>query len=218
MSQSTPHIHRGLAVRFDELVEPMTVSMRHATWLFLDQLETGSEEVPKQRYQVKAKPKFIDGKLSEATFADDDSEVDSTYATKHEAEVRARELKDAGHHTAIVDPTEAAEAPLSYGRFRVHSQVNAHAPFVQTHTFDTDGEAQEQARKLEDDGLGTQIIDSNTGAVVPNVYPDGTAVANEATYATSPTDPNYVPGSDGVLGSAQFPVHPEIENQPPAGA
>ena len=56
MSITTPHTHRGLAVRFDELVEPMTVSMRHATWLFLDQLETGSEEEPKQRYQAKAKP------------------------------------------------------------------------------------------------------------------------------------------------------------------
>jgi len=204
MSQSTPHIYRGFQIRFDELEPINVITMRKSTWAALQQLETGSEEKPKQRYVVKAKPKFIDGKFAEPKFGDDDSEVDSAHETKPEAETRARELKNAGYHTAIIEPTEAESAPLSYGRFRVHSQINATAPFVQDSHFDNPEDAFKRTAELrEKDGKNSQIIDSNSGQVVTNVYPGGTAVAGEA------PDPDDFPEPDPL------PEHPAVENQPP---
>jgi hypothetical protein len=100
MSQHTPHLHKGFNVRFDELTEPMTLTMRKATWDALEQLETGAEEIVAQRYQVKSKPKFADG----------EHKLETHYASKHEAEARAKTLRDAGYSTEIVEPTEPLPA------------------------------------------------------------------------------------------------------------
>jgi len=209
MSIQTPHVYRGLNVRFDELTEPMTIVARKSTFEALEQLETGSEEQPKQRYQVKAKPKFVDGKFVEAKFGDDDKEVDSTHATKHEAVARERELKNAGYHTAIVEPTEAEDFPPSKGRYRVHSQITAFAPMLEESHWNTDGEAQARARELESKGLNTQIIDTSSGLVVPSVYPDGTSVAG-------PETPEHEwLRKEKEAKASQLPPHPLIANQPP---
>jgi hypothetical protein len=197
MSNASHHIYRGFSVRFDELEPQNSITMSKATWTALEQLETGKEEIAAKRYQVKSKPKFADGP----------HELESHYASKHEAESRARSLKDAGYSTEIVEPTEA-DVPVSKGRFRVHYQQNVAAPFLEESSFDVGGDAQAHARELEDKGFGTQIIDSSNGAVVQNVYPDGTAVAPETEF------PGTVRPLDADGGP--LPEHPAIENQPPA--
>jgi hypothetical protein len=197
MSHVTSHTYRGFSIRFDELEPQNSITMSKATWNALLQLETGSEEVAAQRYQVKSKPKFADGEHT----------VESHHATKAEAEDRARTLKAAGYDTQIVEPTEALEPPKSYGRYRVHSQVTPLHPFAQVADFNEEGDAQAHARELEDKGFGTQIVDSNSGAVVQNVYPDGTAVAPELIAMETQT---------GEITADDRAVPAPIENEPPA--
>lgn len=196
MSQATTHLHKGFNVRLDELEPFGSLTMSSTTLAALQQLETGAEEIPAQRYVVKSKAKFTDGEHT----------VDSHYATKHEAVKRARTLKDAGYDTEVVDPVEADGPPLSYGRYRVHSQVTPYAPFAQESHFDEVGDAQGRAAELRDKGLNSQIIDSSSNTVVPTAYPDGTAVAPEADMRTD----------DEKAADAQaFPPHPVVENAPP---
>ena len=151
--------------------------MSKATWLALEQLENGSEEHVAKRYQVKAKPKFSDG----------EHKLDTTYATEHEAKARAKVLKDAGHDTEIVPPTEALEPPLSYARFRVEKQLAATAPFAIESSYPTEADAQARAREIDDEdvyGTDVRIVDSKDGSVIQLVYPDGTAVVPEADPVT----------------------------------
>jgi hypothetical protein len=169
MSHPSPHTYRGFAIRFDELEPQNAITMSHATWRALEQLESGSEEIPAQRYIVKAKPKFAEG--------EGNLKLDSHYATWHEAVDRGRTLKAAGYSTEIVEPVEATTEPRSFGRYRVHSQQNPWAPFAQESDFVEQGEAQERANELREQGVNTQIIDSNDGRVVQAVYANGTAVA-----------------------------------------
>jgi hypothetical protein len=105
MSHTTSHVYRGFSIRFDELEPQNSITMSKATWTALEQLETGKEEIAAKRYQVKSKPKFADGP----------HELESHYASKHEAESRARSLKDAGYSTEIVEPTVPEGAPADLG-------------------------------------------------------------------------------------------------------
>jgi hypothetical protein len=198
MSIETPHTYRGFNIRHDELTEPMTLVGRKATWLALEQLETGSEEVAAQRYQVKARAKFTD----------DEHKLESHHATKHEADKRARELKDAGYDTEIVAPTEAAAPPVSLARYRVEQQLNSSAPFARESTWADEGEAQVRAHELLDKGFGARIVDSNSGQVMQLRDPGGLATVYDAdentmwkgnTMWTAPEkNVQEVPGASGI--------------------
>ena len=161
MSQHTPHIHKGMNVRFDELTEPMTIVCRKATWVALEQLETGLDEVVAQRYQVKSKVKFADG----------DHVLESHYATKHEADARAKTLKDAGYSTEVVEPTEALKPPVSKGRYKVEYQQNPTALFGEDSTWNTREEAETKVDELEGKGYAAQVVDTDSGQVVQDGYP-----------------------------------------------
>lgn len=103
MSQATHHIYKGFSVRFDELEPQNSITMSRATWNALEQLENGSEEFVSQRHQVKAKPKGANGA----------HELESTYASEHEAKARARTLKEAGYDVEIVPPV--IDEPVGLG-------------------------------------------------------------------------------------------------------
>ena len=161
MSQHTPHIHKGMNVRFDELTEPMTIVCRKATWVALEQLETGLDEVVAQRYQVKSKPKFAEG----------NHELESHYATKHEADARAKTLKDAGYSTEVVEPTEALKPPVSKGRYFVEYQENSTVPFAEESSWETYAEAERRADELTAKGFSSAVVDRASGQVVQDSRP-----------------------------------------------
>lgn len=168
MSISTHHVYRGFAVRFDEIEPVNSITMRRATWNALEQLESGSEDKLAQRYQVKAKPRLVDGKLTTHEFAASD-EPESSFGTKHEAEVRARVLQFAGYHTAIIEPTEAA--PVR-GRYIVKSQLTPTTAPIEDSTHDTIEAAGKRAEEIEDadpEHVAT-VVDSNSGQVVGPDY------------------------------------------------
>jgi hypothetical protein len=205
MSHTTPHLYRVFSVRFDELEPQGSITMSKATWTALEQLETGAEEITAQRYQVKAKSKFVDG----------DHELDSHYATKHEAHARAKTLRDAGYSTEIVEPTEALEEPKSYARFRVEKQLTAVSPFEVQYSYPTEAEAQDKAVEIADeavDGASVRVVDGSSGAVLQTPYTDGTVEAPEVTESERAQERQAEQGN--LVENPVLPEHPVLAGPP----